>query len=354
MTLVLESVSKRLGNFALDRVCFEVADGEYFMILGPTGAGKTIVLETIAGIHVPDSGKIYLDGRDITLAEPRMRNIAVVYQDYMLFPHLTVQDNIGFGLRQKKADSKDISCAVREMADLLGITHLLDRFPGTLSGGEQQRTALARALVLHPRVLLLDEPTNALDTSMREVMREELLRIHRFTKTTVIQITHHFEDVFALADRVAVMQDGRIVQTGAPEDVFWHPKDTFVARFVGIKNLIKGIIRHKDGLAAMTTDNGVTIIAADAPEGPAVATLHAEDVIVSKEPLVSSARNCLEGRVSGLNYEGCVVRVAIDAGLPLIALLTRESCRELELSHGSKVYATFKASAVHVIPGKSP
>ncbi len=355
MALHVESVSKRLGSFLLDNVSFDVRTGEYFMILGPTGAGKTIVLETIAGIHTPDAGMISWDGEDITYTEPRMRNIAVVYQDYMLFAHLTVADNIGFGLRQRNVDRTAIGAAVEEMAGLLDICHLLGRYPGTLSGGEQQRVALARALILKPRVLLLDEPMNALDTAMRERMRKELSRIHRLTGTTVIQITHHFEDVFALADRVAVMNNGTIVQVGEPSEVFWHPKDTFVAGFVGIGNLIKGTARRAGSLAEITVkaEGSVTITASSQAEGAVVATLHAEDVIVSKAPFASSARNCLAGTVTELVPAGSTIKVVIDAGFPLVALLTRESCHELELEQNSRVYATFKASAVHVIPVNS-
>lgn len=354
MTLSIDKISITLGSFSLKEVSFTVRTGEYFMLLGPTGAGKTIVLETIAGIHIPDAGRICWDGKDLTHAEPRDRNIAVVYQDYMLFPHLTVKENIGFGLVQKKADRADVENGVREMAGMLGISHLLERYPGTLSGGEQQRVALARALILKPRVLLLDEPTNALDTAMREHMRKELLRIHRITGTTVIQITHHFEEVFALADRVAVMRDGKIIQTGTPAEVFWHPKDTFVAGFVGIGNQIKGVARKAGDLVEIVTDTGTVIVAAAGEEGPSVATLHAEDIIVSKEPFLSSARNRLKGTISEIVPAGSTVRVMIDAGLPLQALLTRESCHELDLSVGCQVYATFKASAVHVIATEAP
>jgi len=350
MALHVESVSLALGDFSLRDVSFEVATGEYFVILGPTGAGKTIVLETIAGIHVPDRGRISWDGEEITHAEPHTRNIAVVYQDYMLFPHLTVEENIGFGLRQKNAEREESQKRVAEMAELLGITHLLSRYPGTLSGGEQQRAALARALVIRPRILLLDEPTNALDTAMRERMRKELLRIHRVTGTTVIQITHHFEDVFALADRVAIMRDGAIVQIGEPSDVFWHPKDTRVAGFLGIGNMIAGTAKKAGDLVEVSTGTGVLVTAVSDVEGPVVATLHAEDVILSKAPFVSSAKNCLPGTVTELRPNGGIVTVCIDAGFPLTALLTRESCGDLDLTVGSRVFATFKATAVHVIP----
>lgn len=349
MVLHVESVTKTLGDFSLHDISFDVKEGEYFAILGPTGAGKTIVLETIAGIYTPDTGQICWDGEDITHAEPRERNIGVVYQDYMLFPHMTVADNIGFGLRQRKMDRESIREFIKKTAGLLEIPHLLTRYPGTLSGGEQQRVALARALILQPRVLLLDEPMNALDTSMRERMRKELARIHRLTGTTVIQITHYFEEVFALADRVAIMNNGSIVQVGEPSEVFWHPRDAFVAEFLGIGNLMKGIAHRAGSLAEIELEGGATIVAVSETEGAVVATLHAEDVIISKVPFTSSARNCLPGTVTELVFSGSTIKIFIDVGFPLVALLTRESCRELGISQNSRVYATFKASAVHII-----
>jgi len=330
-------------------VSLEVRPGEYFIILGPTGAGKTVLLETIAGIHTPDSGRIFLGDTEITAMEPRLRNIGMVYQDYMLFPHLTAEENIAFGLRQKKIAKGNEKALVAEICSFLEIAHLATRYPGSLSGGEQQRVALARALVLKPEILLLDEPLSALDGRTRERMRKELSRIRTCTGTTIIQITHHFDDVFALADRIAIMHEGRIVQTGETPEVFLHPADTFVAEFLGIGNIIRGTASRVGNLTQITTRDGTTFFAASGITGDVVATLHAEDVILSEAPFASSARNCLFGAVTEVIPAGSTVRVVLDAGFPLTALLTRESCRELHLEPGSRVCATFKASAVHVI-----
>jgi molybdate transport system ATP-binding protein len=282
-----------------------------------------------------------------------LRNIGMVYQDYMLFPHLTVEGNIAFGLARKKIPSGERQAIIGEVCSLLEISHLAGRYPGTLSGGEQQRVALARALVLKPDILLLDEPMSALDSRTRERMRKELSRIRRVTGTTIIQITHHFDDVFALADRIAIMREGRIVQVGETSDVFLHPADTFVAEFLGIGNIIRGTSVISGNIARITTMTGKVFHAASGITGEVVATLHAEDVIVSLEPFASSARNCLPGTVSKIVPFGSTVRVVLDVGFPLTALLTRESCRDLLLDQGSPVYATFKASAVHVIPAGS-
>ena len=348
--LRIESLSIQLGEFQIRDISLEIQPNEYFIILGPTGAGKTILLETIAGIHSPDSGRIWLDDQDITSVEPRERNIAMVYQDYMLFPHLTVRENIAFGLRQKRMALNEQREIVAEISALLDISHLLERYPVTLSGGEHQRVALARALVPKPKILLLDEPMNALDSRIREKIRGELSRIQKITGTTIVQITHHFDEVYTLADRIAIVRNGKIIQVGEPSDVFLHPRDTFVAEFLGIGNMIRGISVKSGNLAQITTGNGQVFYAASPVIGEVVATLHPEDIILSDAPFASSARNCLSGIVSEIVPFGSTVRVILDVGFPLTALLTRESCRELHLEPGSTVFATFKASAVHVIP----
>lgn len=348
--LRIESLSISLGEFSVQDITLEIPCGEYFIILGPTGAGKTILLETLAGIHTPDKGKIFLDDLEITTTEPRYRNIGMVYQDYMLFPHLTVEQNIAFGLRQRKVPPCEQDTIVRDMCALLEISHLTGRYPGSLSGGEQQRVALARALVLRPKILLLDEPMSALDRRTRERMQMELSRIRKITKTTIIQITHHFDDVFALADRIAIMREGRIVQSGETSEVFLHPENTFIAEFLGIGNIIRGHSSPSGNIARITTVTGSVFYAASTIFGDVVATLHAEDVIISQEPFASSARNCLCGTVAEIIPFGSTVRIILDVGFPLTALLTRESCRDLNLEPGCKVHATFKASAVHVIP----
>lgn len=347
--LRIESLSITLGEFSVRDVSLEIRPGEYFIILGPTGAGKTVLLETIAGIHTSESGRIILGDNEITTTEPRLRNIGMVYQDYMLFPHLTVEDNIAFGLRQRKVPKDEQLALVAEMCAFLEIAHLTKRYPGTLSGGEQQRVALARALVLKPEILLLDEPLSALDGRTRERMRRELSRIRTCTGATIIQITHHFDDVFALADRIAIMREGKIIQAGETGDVFLHPADTFVAEFLGIGNIIRGTASRTGNLTQITTRDGTAFFAASGITGDVVATLHAEDVILSEAPFASSARNCLLGTVTEVIPAGSTVRVILDVGFPLTALLTRESCRDLHLEHGSRVCATFKASAVHVI-----
>jgi ABC-type Fe3+/spermidine/putrescine transport system ATPase subunit len=236
--LRLEDICLKLGAFQLRKVSLEVRQGEYAVLLGPTGTGKTVLIETIAGIHRPDQGRIFLNNHDTTPLSPEARHLGVVYQDYALFPHLTVYGNIAFGLRLKDKVGKGVRHAVEEMAGFLEIAHLLNRRPKHLSGGERQRVALARALVLKPHMLLLDEPLSALDRSTRDRLRRELKRIHEEIGVAILHITHDLSEAFFLADRLLVMREGAILQEGRPDEVFNRPANKFVAELLGIENFI--------------------------------------------------------------------------------------------------------------------
>ena len=347
--LVINNLETKLGEFALRDISLTIREGEYFMILGPTGAGKTVLLETIAGIHEPDTGSISLNGRDITSLPPEERGFSIVYQDFMLFPHLTVFENIAFGLREQGIALSEIRDRVTGMSELLGISGLLERAPHTLSGGEQQRAALARALVMHPRILLLDEPMSALDAASRIRMRQELKRIHRTTGTTMIHITHYFEDLFPLADRLSVMQDGRIVQTGTPEEIFNRPESDFVAHFTGMENIFRGrAVRKGD---EVEIDIGPIVLHTVTPlEGDVIAGIRADELIFSPETFDSTARNTFRGTVSEIQANGVFSRVFVDVGVTLCGIITRKSLLRLGLTRGQEITVLFKASAVHVFP----
>jgi len=344
-----ENLSKDMGEFVLRNVTLDVSPGEYLVIIGPTGAGKTILLETIAGFYPPDSGKIIMDGRDITNFAPKDRNICMVYQDYMLFPYLNIEKNIGFGLRQLRHPSHDIRKATEGIASLLGITHLLSRRPDTLSGGEQQRVAIARALVIKPRILLLDEPLSALDAITHKKMRNELARIPMLTGVSVIHITHHAEDLISLGHRTAVMDNGAIVQIGSPDEIFQNPKTPFVAAFTGMENLFSGIAM--DSHEGKVIRIGQVKIHVITPyTGPVQCGIRPDALIFSREPLKSSARNVLMATVTKIRRMGSIAWVVIDCGIFLTGVLTIQSLYELRIDEGDTIFIAFKASAVMVFP----
>jgi len=343
----VDSLSKDLGEFFLKDVSLQIEKGEYFMVLGPTGAGKTILLETIAGIYTPNQGSIILNGVDITALPPRQRNIGMVYQDYMLFPHLNVEENIQFGLRTRKVSRAKARRQVAELTEFLRIDHLRHRYPGTLSGGEQQRVAIARALIVEPEVLLLDEPLSALDAETKSKLREELQNLHSSTDITILHVSHSFEEAFLLGNQMAIMNSGKVIQTGEPVEVFSRPNCDFVARFLGIGNLFRGMSSIKDGLA-MVEIEGQKILSIAAKEGQVHASVRPEHILVSRKPLDSSAQNCLKGHVRKIMDGGAVVRITVDTGLSMVAALTRCSFDDMKLRQGSTVYLTFKAADVHL------
>lgn len=343
----IKNISKNLGEFFLKDVSLDVNDGEYLVILGPTGAGKTILLETIAGVYAPDSGDVYLNERNITKLPPRQRNIGMVYQDYMLFPHLTVRENIKYGLKLKDYGEEETEKRVKDLAELLNVGHLLERYPGTLSGGEQQRTAIARALIMDPEILLLDEPLSALDGKTRSKLREELRRVHSVTNTTIVHVTHSFDEAFLLGSQMAIMNKGEIIQVGEPSEVFRKPNSKFTAEFLGVSNIFKGkaVI---DGEVSRVNAESLIITSSTLREGQVYVSVRPEDVIISLNPIESSARNSFKGKITELTDVGVVTMVTVDVGIPFTAAITRRSFVDMKLEIEREVYLTFKAIDVHV------
>ena len=246
----LVEVSKRFGRVtAVDRVSLVFEDGRFTVLLGPSGSGKSTILYLVAGVYRPSSGRILFDGRDVTEAPPRERNVGLVFQNYALYPHMTVYDNIAFPLRLRGADERTVDAKVHEVARLLRIEELLDRYPGQLSGGQQQRVALARALVKEPGVLLLDEPLSNLDALLRLTIRAELKRLQKSLGITAIHVTHDQAEAMSLADSIAVIDRGRLQQVGVPEEVYHRPRNLFVAGFIGNPpaNMLPGRVEASDG-----------------------------------------------------------------------------------------------------------
>ena len=340
-------VSKQLGDFRLRNINLSIENNEYFVILGPTGAGKTVILELISGMYKPDQGEILIHGRNVTEKDPEERHIGFVYQDYMLFPHLDVEKNITFGLKLKKYPENEIKQRLSRMARLLNIEPLLKRYPSTLSGGEQQRTAIARALMTEPEVLLLDEPLSALDPRSKELFQQELKHIHQQTKTTTIHITHDFNEALVLADRIGVMLDGEIVQSGYPEEIFQKPESPMVAEFVGMENVYSGeiVVKGTDQYARI---GSLDIHVISTLRGKVRVGIRPEDIIITKEDFFGSAQNSVEAYIAGFIPRGPYIKVILNAGITMTALITQKAITEMELTQGSKVRAIFKTTAVHV------
>ncbi len=351
-----EDVSLSLGRFSLNDISFRVDEGDYYFILGPSGAGKTVILEAIAGLHIPDSGRVLVRGEDVGDRPPEKRRLSLVYQDYSLFPHMTVFDNVAFGLRMQKCAKHEIRERVDDILDRFGMPpHFRERYPLTLSGGEQQRVALARSLVVNPEILLLDEPLSALDPLMREKFITDLHDLHHENGLTIVHVSHSRQEALALADHVAVIIDGSLKQEDTVEGVFNRPATEEVGRFVGIDNILRGrVAASRDGLMDVDVD-GVTVSAVGSyPAGMELTLfLRGEDVMLFlSDGAVTSARNTLAGEITGISRMGAVVRLKTDCGIPLSVLITRQSCDDMGLCTGKKVLVRFKATSVHAVPVK--
>ena len=346
--LVLKSLSKSWREFQIKDVNLEVRRGEYFVVMGPTGAGKTLLLQLIAGIHYPDSGKIVLDDVDVTYFPPEKRSIGYVPQNYALFPHMFVKDNIGYGLRIRGYPKDKVEEETRELSTKLGINHLLERRVSTLSGGEQQRVALARALIIKPKILLLDEPLSALDPETREEIREYIKEIRKILKFTAIHVTHDFVEAVDLGDRMAIMFNGEILQVGEPIEIINNPRNELIASFTGAKNLFKGKVIARRGELAEIDLGGVRIYAATRKLGEVMVAIRPENIIILLEKARISARNVLEGVIEEISEKPPYVSLKVDAGLPFTIYLTRNALEDLNLRVGRRVYLAFKASAISV------
>ncbi len=350
--LEVKNLSIDLGEFKLINVSLQVREGEYFVVLGPTGAGKTVLAECIAGIHRPQKGEIFLRGERIDHLKPEERGIGYVPQDYALFPHMTVRDNISFGLRIRKRDPAETERITQELADWLGIKHLLHRYPNTLSGGEKQRVALARALAIKPRLMLMDEPLAALDEQTREELCLELRRIHRETGMTVIHISHNLEETFTLADRICILNEGKVEAVGEPGSLLRYPPNRFVASFLRTANIFKGMVVYNQGTYEFHTNGWVLQVPYD-KEGEFYATIRPEEVRIFTDDADLPSHNLLKGEVLHIMDQGHFYKVVLEAnGSRLISLITRPQLYSLQLREGQEVFAYLAPSCLHIFEEK--
>jgi putative spermidine/putrescine transport system ATP-binding protein len=323
-SLRLDSICKQYGSFdAVKRVSLEVRQGEFVTLLGPSGSGKTTTLMMIAGFVDPSSGRIYVDGRDVTEAPPHRRNIGMVFQNYALFPHLTVFKNVAFPLDVRKLPAAEVRARTMEALDIVKLVDLGARYPAQLSGGQQQRVALARAIVFRPPLLLMDEPLGALDKKLREHMQIELLKIQDRLGVTVIYVTHDQEEALVMSDRVVVMADGVIQQIGRPDELYRRPGNRFVADFVGEANILEGRITGEGSMHTLAIAPGVQVRAPSNRgwKGGERAFLILRPECVRIGARAESCANRLEGAIERVIYVGDASRVLITlpTGQTLIA-----------------------------------
>ncbi len=302
--LQIEGVTKRYGDLtALDNVSLDVADGEFLVLLGPSGCGKTTTLRIVAGFIEATTGSVRLDGKDVTTLPPWKRNAGLVFQSYALFPHLTVNQNVAFGLEMRKVPKGEMPAKIAEALRLVRLDHLGDRLPRQLSGGQQQRVALARALVFRPDILLLDEPLSNLDAKLRHEVRVEIRELQRKLGLTTVMVTHDQEEALTMADRLVVMSEGRICQVGTQHDLYERPANRFVADFVGRSNFIEGRI---DGNGRFVSAGGLAIACGNGAAGKATLALRPERVVLAG-PGAAPTDNRFDGKVEFLSYLGAAI-----------------------------------------------
>jgi spermidine/putrescine transport system ATP-binding protein len=325
----LRGVSKRYGNqVALEPLNLEIREGEFFCLLGPSGCGKTTTLNLIGGFVEASGGEILIQGQRADRVPPHKRNVNTVFQNYALFPHLSVAENVGFGLRMARVPRREASGRIGDALALVGLTELAERLPGELSGGQQQRVAVARALVNQPAVLLLDEPLGALDLKLRKRLQIELAQIHREVGTTFVFVTHDQEEAMAMADRIGVMNEGRLEQVGAPEEIYRRPATRFVADFIGESNFLE-VTRAADGTVVAQDGSAVPCPAPDGEWRRATLMVRPESVRVSAG---NGHHAGLVGMVVGSSFLGSFSRVAVQCealDTPIIAALTAEAAAPL-------------------------
>ena len=346
--LEVKDLCVQMGNFFLKNINFDVKDGEYFVLLGPTGSGKTVLLESIAGLHAVTSGQVWINGKDVTDLNLEKRRIGFAYQDYALYPHLPVRDNISFGLMWRNKKRQEIEKAIDSVVELLGIADLLEKRPWSLSGGQSQKIALARAIAIRPDLLLLDEPLSAVDSETKEDYERELKELHNHLKLTTIHVTHNFEEATAMGDRIAVIMDGQILQIGTPEQIFRQPNSEQVARFLMTRNIFDGEVTDSSDGQKVFSVEGTKLTVVTTRQGRVHASIRPEDILISREPLHSNALNSLQGTITRIVDRGSVIYIKVNVPPEFTCLILRRLLKEMGLREKERVFITFEASDVNV------
>jgi putative spermidine/putrescine transport system ATP-binding protein len=340
--VVLQDLSRSFGaTKALDGLNLEIAPGELVALLGPSGCGKTTALRILAGFEVADSGSVTVDGRDISPIPAAKRDMGMVFQSYSLFPNMSALDNVGFGLRMRKLAAAERKRKAGELLDMVGLAAQAGQYPHQLSGGQQQRVALARALAIEPRVLLLDEPLSALDAKVRLQLREQIRSIQQRLGTTTLFVTHDQEEALSMADRVGVMNQGRLEQIAAPSELYDSPATAFVAEFVGTMNRLPGELRGQTEVTAL----GLTV---PVQQGTADGLVGDVDVLVRPEGLRVAAEPNGNGIVTDRTFLGSLTRVSVRLSGDLLVKIDKQSTEAADMLPGTSVNVTLPSAAVLV------
>jgi len=347
--LELRNICKKFSTFALKDVSFTVEKGEYFILLGRSGSGKSVILEIIAGLTNVDSGTIMLDNKNITTEKIQNRQVGLVFQDQAIFPHMTVRDNIAYPL--KDMNKLQVKEKTEEIAKEMNLTQLLARKANNLSGGEKQRVALARILALNPKCLLLDEPFASLDVQLKHDNKTLLRRINK-KGITVVHVTHDYEEAIALADKVAVIHNGEILQMGTPDEVFKNPKSDFVANFVGVKNFFRAKLIKADKAeerTAVINDNLSFRLLSNQDASDGFVLIRGKSIIISDTRFDSSALNSFRGKIKDINKSIQGYEIIVDIGVSLSIMITQHSFNRFELSEGKNIWVSFKGSSIRFL-----
>jgi spermidine/putrescine ABC transporter ATP-binding subunit len=354
--VTLDGVTKRFGGVAaVDGVSLTVKRGEFVCLLGPSGSGKTTLLRIIAGFEQPDEGRVLFGDRDSTHVHPSRRNIGMVFQHYALFPHMTVYDNVAFGLKVRSVSEPERRGRIMRMLELVKLPGLERRYPRELSGGQQQRAALARALVIDPDILLLDEPLGALDRKLRLEMQPELQNLQQRLGITTVFVTHDQGEALALSDRIAVLASGRIEQIGEPRDIYERPATPFVADFMGTTNAVRGVVASVEaGAVVVALDGGLSLRACPSPAlvpgRAALVAVRPERILLAGSRL-AAYENVLTARVERATYMGTFVQYTIGlAGMTWTVLSQNADASEQPFPAGFQVYAHVQAASVVAFP----
>ncbi len=352
--LTAENLTKHFTNAAVSGINLNLAKGEILCLLGPSGCGKTTLLRLISGLEIPDQGRVFLGGEEITRKPPHLRNFGLMFQDFALFPHKSVYANVAFGLEMQHQTDEVIKPRVMEMLELVGLSDLSRRNVGELSGGERQRVALARSLAPRPRLLMLDEPLGALDRSLRERLLIEIRDILKKLETTAIFVTHDQSEALAVADRVAVMNAGRLVQVDTPEKLYRHPGSIFVARFLGFDNLLDGKITSEGSIATILGRLTSDVMPPGLRSGdPVTVILRPEGARLADGPGEKKDQSRISGRILSRLFCGQYYRLtfSVDRSLSLTVHIPGESTPP---DPGKEVDLVLRSSAITVIPKTDP